>query len=332
MPPAAIRLLVLILIFAATLLAVEGAINWFRTSRKEGRAINERLRLIERGVDRSEVLSRIRRDPRPLLQGAGPLDLLYAKLDRTVVESGINISTSSFATILAALTIGVFIVTTTITGFLGMPLSAGGLLMICLFALTIGVAIPWMVIARKRDKRRKQLTEQFPIALDIFVRGLRAGHPVAAALELLTTDMADPIGSEFGIVVDEITYGMDLRDALQNMADRCGLEDMNMFVVSLSVQSETGGNLAEILDNLTKVIRDRASLALKVRALSSEGRMSGVMLTALPMLTFAGLFILNPGFYLEVADDPMFFPGFAILLGLYAIGAWSIRRMIDLKV
>lgn len=332
MPPAAIRLLVLILIFAATILAVEGAINWIRSTRKESRAINERLRLIERGVDRAEILSRIRRQTRPQFQLAGPLNWFATKLDRMVVESGLNISAANFSIILAGLTAGVFVAALAVTSYLALPMSAGGLLMLLLFALCLGLAIPWMYVSRKREKRRKQLIEQFPIALDIFVRGLRAGHPVAAALELLTTDMADPIGSEFGIVVDEITYGLDLRDALQNMADRCGIEDMNMFVVSLSVQSETGGNLAEILDNLAKVIRDRASMLLKVRALSSEGRMSGMMLTALPMLTFAVLFSINPGFYLDVADDPMFFPGFAMLLGLYAIGAYSIRRMVDLKV
>jgi tight adherence protein B len=332
MPPAAIRLLVLILIFAATLLAVEGAINWIRSTRKETRAINERLRLIERGIDRSEILSRIRREPRQSLNVPGPLSWLNARMDRMVVESGFNISTTNFAMILAGLSLGVFIVAASVTRYMGMPMSGGGLLLLTVFALCLGIAIPCTFVSWRREKRRKALIEQFPLALDIFVRGLRAGHPVAAALELLTTDMGDPIGSEFGIVVDEVTYGLELRDALQNMADRCGIEDMNMFVVSLSVQAETGGNLAEILDNLTKVIRDRASMMLKVRALSSEGRVSGMMLTALPMITFAVLFVFNPGFFLDVADDPMFFPGFAMLLGLYAIGAYSIRRMVDLKV
>ena len=174
--------------------------------------------------------------------------------------------------------------------------------------------------------------EQFPIALDVFVRGLRAGHPVASAIDLLTTEMSDPIGSEFGIVADEVTYGADFRDALQDMADRNGIEDMQMFVVSLSVQSETGGNLAEILDNLTKVIRDRANMMLKVRALSSEGRMTALILTALPVVSFVVLFLSNPSFYLDVAEDPAFIPGFAALLIGYAIGVYWIRRLIDLKV
>ena len=108
-----------------------------------------------------------------------------------------------------------------------------------------------MVLQFKANRTRKKMQEQFPVALDVFVRGLRAGHPIAAALDLLTVEMPDPIGSQFGIVVDEVTYGADLRDALQAMAERWDLDDMRMFVVSLSVQNETGGNLAEILENLS---------------------------------------------------------------------------------
>jgi tight adherence protein B len=170
------------------------------------------------------------------------------------------------------------------------------------------------------------------VALDIFVRGLRAGHPVAAALDLLTHEMSDPIGSEFGIVTDEVAYGADLRDALHNMANRCDLDDLRMFVVSLSVQSETGGNLAEILENLSKVIRDRASMVLMVRALSSEGRMTATILTALPVMAFVALFLLNPPFYLQVANDPAFSVGFGCLIALYTVGFVIIRRLVNLKV
>jgi tight adherence protein B len=176
------------------------------------------------------------------------------------------------------------------------------------------------------------MQDQFPTALDVFVRGLRAGHPIAAALDLLTVEMPDPIGSQFGVVVDEVTYGAELRDALQAMADRWDLEDMRMFVVSLSVQSETGGNLAEILDNLSTVIRERHSMYLKVRALSSEGRMTAIMLTVLPVFAFAMLFLMNPSFYLDVADDPAFMPSFLGLILMYVIGFITIRKMVDLKV
>ena len=213
-----------------------------------------------------------------------------------------------------------------------MPVGWGRLLLLATFAGLAGCLLPLMILQVRANRTRKKMQDQFPVAVDVFVRGLRAGHPIASALELLTVEMPDPIGSQFGIVVDEITYGAELRDALQAMAERWGLEDMRMFVVSLSVQSETGGNLAEILENLSQVIRERQTMMLKVRALSSEGRMTAVMLTALPVLAFTGLFLLNPSFYLDVSDDPAFVPGFVGLIVLYVIGFASIRRMVNLKV
>jgi len=204
--------------------------------------------------------------------------------------------------------------------------------MIGTFAVVVGAFLPLMFLQFKANRTRKKMQDQFPTALDVFVRGLRAGHPIAAALDLLTVEMPDPIGSQFGVVVDEVTYGAELRDALQAMADRWALDDMRMFVVSLSVQSETGGNLAEILDNLSTVIRERHSMYLKVRALSSEGRMTAIMLTVLPVFAFAMLFLMNPSFYLDVADDPAFMPSFLGLILMYVIGFITIRKMVDLKV
>jgi tight adherence protein B len=214
----------------------------------------------------------------------------------------------------------------------GVPIAWGRVLLIATFSGVVGAALPLMALQVKANRTRKRMIEQFPVSLDIFVRGLRAGHPIAAALDLLTVEMPDPIGSQYGIVVDEVTYGAELRDALQGMADRWDLEDMRMFVVSLSIQSETGGNLAEILENLSKVIRERASMMMKVRALSSEGRMTAVMLTGLPIFVFVSLLLFNPTFYLDVADDPAFIPCFSGLLVMFAIGFYWIRKLVDLKV
>jgi tight adherence protein B len=192
--------------------------------------------------------------------------------------------------------------------------------------------LPVLVVNALAQRRRKRMEEQFPISLDVFIRALRAGHPVASAIDLLTREMPDPIGSEYGLVADEVSYGAELADSLSSMAERWGLEDIRMFVVSLSVQNETGGNLAEILENLASVIRARASLFLKVRALSSEGRMTGWILTILPVGAFVVLFAVNPAFYLDVADDPAFIIGFVGLIVMYAIGFATIRMMINIKV
>ena len=215
---------------------------------------------------------------------------------------------------------------------LKMPIGFGQLLMVMTFSAAAGFFLPLLYLQFRANRTRRKMENQFPVALDVFVRGLRAGHPIAAALDLLTAEMPDPIGSQFGVVVDEVTYGAELRDALQAMADRWDLDDMRMFVVSLSVQSETGGNLAEILDNLSKVIRERHAMMLKVRALSSEGRLTAVMLTVLPIFAFVVLFLVAPSFYLDVADDPYFVPGFVTLIVMYLIGFVAIRRMVDLKV
>jgi len=248
------------------------------------------------------------------------------------MQAQLTIPTGQLMLLILLAPVAVFFLILVILFGLGMGASAGRLLMVATFAGAIGAGLPLMILNFKATRTRKKMQEQFPVALDVFVRGLRAGHPIAAALDLLTVEMPDPVGSQFGIAVDEVTYGAELRDALSNMADRWDLEDMRMFVVSLSVQSETGGNLAEILENLSKVIRERQSMYLKVRALSSEGRMTGVMLTILPVFTFVSLFILSPGFFLDVANDPIFVPGFVVLLLMYLTGYFIIRKLVDLKV
>lgn len=210
--------------------------------------------------------------------------------------------------------------------------TSGILQIVIAFSAAVAIGLPVLAISWLAQRRRKRMQEQFPVALDIFVRALRSGHPVASAIDLLTTEMEDPIGSEFGLIADEVAYGAELTDALEDLAERWNLDDIRMFVVSLSVQNETGGNLAEILDNLSKVIRERATLYLKVRALSSEGRMTGWLLSALPVLAFVILFTMNPAFYLDAASDPIFYIGFPMLIGWYFVGVFAIRRLIDLKV
>lgn len=328
-----IKAIILVLVFAAVAFAVEHLLAGYIGRRIESKAINQRLDLIGRGVPRGEAMQMLRRQSSTLpdrLPGVlvGPA----VALEKMLMASGVSMPTGRLMLILLAAPVLIFLAFILVMVILGAALGFGRILMIATFAFVLGAAIPMLVLQIRANKMRKKMQDQFPVALDVFVRGLRAGHPIAAALDLLTVEMSDPIGSQFGIVVDEVTYGADLRDALTAMADRWDLDDMRMFVVSLSVQSETGGNLAEILENLSKVIRERQSMMLKVRALSSEGRMTAAMLTGLPVLAFSLLFLTNPKFYLDVADDPAFLPGYVGLLTLYAIGFFSIRKLIDLKV
>jgi tight adherence protein B len=328
-----VRLLILVLVFGAVLLGVEALLRWMRASQSRGRAINARLALISRGVDRDAIVAKLRRSKHSNFEALPlPLARLAGSLERLLTASGIRLEIGKMLMLLAAGASVTFLLCVLGAALAGATIGAGTLLLLGTFGAAVGVGLPLMLISRAANKRRKKMVEQFPVALDVFIRGLRAGHPIAAALDLLTVEMPDPIGSEFGLVIDEVTYGADLKDALQSMADRWGLEDMHMFVVSLSVQNETGGNLAEILQGLASVIRERASMYLKVRALSSEGRMTGLILTALPILAFSVLFLINPRFYLDVSGDPLFVRSFVGLIGLYAIGFFWIRKMIDIKV
>lgn len=327
-----IKALVLVCLFGTVIIVADVLLERFVRTRGARRAVNYRLKLIGEGRTHGEVMNLLRRTasvsstlPNFLRGGAD-------RLEKMLIASRIAWPRAQVMMALVVAPFALFLFILAVLLVSGANVSGGRLMMIATFSLVAGAVLPLMVLQVKANRMRRKMEEQFPVALDVFVRGLRAGHPIASALELLTVEMSDPIGSEFGLVVDEVTYGAELRDALQAMADRWSMDDMRMFVVSLSVQAETGGNLAEILENLSKVIRERQSMMLKVRALSSEGRMTAVMLTALPILAFVSLFVFSPSFYLDVADDPAFMPGFIFLIVLYLIGFFSIRKMVDLKV
>ncbi|SCW85074.1 tight adherence protein B [Sphingobium faniae] len=333
MPGYVIRIMVLVLLFAAVILAIEGVVGWYRSRVGTTRAVNKRLKLIAGGAQRNVVLSKLRRDDEAArydperLSGRAALGIVHM-----LHGAGIPYSAQMVMSGMALAVAILFALVMLLAGLGGYALTGGVAVLALVFAVALGAGLPLALISRLNQRRHKKMEDQFPVALDTFVRALRAGHPIAAALELLTVEMKDPIGTEFGIVADEVTYGADLRDALQRMAERWGMNDLHMFVVSLSIQSETGGNLAEILENLSSVIRERHSLFMKVRALSSEGRTTALMLTVLPILAFIALFLMNPGFYLDVAQDSMFITGFVGLALLYVIGFVTIRRMVDIKV
>ena len=334
MNPVWIRALILVCVFGAVVLAAETLLRWLANRRGESKAINTRLQMIGTGTGQEERLNVLRRAQSTIPTGLPVVVETYAvRLERMLIQAQVTMPTGRLMFILLIAPVAIFfLLLLLMAGWWGMGISSGRIIVSSAFALLLGAVLPIMYLNFRATRIRKKMQEQFPVALDVFVRGLRAGHPIAAALELLTVEMPDPIGTEFGLAVDEVTYGAELRDALQNMAERWDLDDMRMFVVSLSVQNETGGNLAEILENLSQVIRERAGLLMKVRALSSEGRMTAVMLTVLPIFTFVMLFILNPRFFLDVANDPFFVPGFLALGLLYLVGFVTIRRMIDLKV
>jgi len=328
-----IRLAALVAVFASVFLLSQLLLSGWLNRRAQSRAVNKRLKLLQSGLNREAVVSILRRNqPLRLSDGAGLFERTIYRFQQLVQTSGVAIETR---TVLALMVFG-FLALASALLFAGWTVRAkvspGLIELVIGISAAAVIGLPLLILGQIALRRRKRMEEQFPLALDIFTRALRAGHPVASAIELVTQEIGDPLGSEFGMVSDEVAYGAELTDALLGLADRWGIEEIRMFVVSLSVQSETGGNLAEILENLTKVIRERASLFMKVRALSSEGRMSAWMLTALPILTMLSVFAVSPKFYLDVVDDPIFLYGYVSLMLLYGLGVYIIRRMIDLKV
>ena len=179
-----------------------------------------------------------------------------------------------------------------------------------------------LVLKFKRGRRQKKFGAQFPDALDIIVRSLRAGHPVPIAITMVAREMADPIGSEFGIVADEITYGADLETGMRNLYFRIGQDDLPLFVTAVAIQSSTGGNLGEILENLSAVIRERFKMRRKIRALASEGRASAMILSSLPILMFLVIQVITPEFYASVWHEDL------TKICLAAAGGWMADRQL----
>ncbi|MBX7460152.1 type II secretion system F family protein [Qipengyuania huizhouensis] len=328
-----IRIVFLLAVFVAVFLIAQTLARSAAEKRTYSRAVNRRMTLIQSGADRDEVVSQLlKNSPRqhphlpPVVRG------IVENFQRAVFASAIPVGMGQLAMFMTIAGLVIFALVILVAAGFGVGIGFGVIQLAFLMALSLAFVLPYLVLQRIAASRRRKVEKQFPVALDIFVRALRSGHPVASAIELLTREMDDPIGTEFGIVADEITYGSDLVTALNAMAERWDLEDMKMFVVSLSVQSETGGNLAEILENLATVIRERASMFMKVRALSSEGRMTGWMLTVLPVFAFVVVFLSNPQFYLNVIEDPIFIIGTITLSVLYVIGVITIRKMVDIKV
>lgn len=317
-------------LFIAVVLGLEGGFLWWRETYGTRQRVSKRMALIERGASSEEILTALRRESTDFSKALLPSVLRY--LDSRLDQAGIRMSAERVLGIMAAITMLVGFLFPLLGGITGQLQSAGATLLVVIFACSIGIVLPVLVINFIGARRLKKIEEQFPTALDVLTRGLRAGYPITGAMELVVAELPDPLSSELGLVLAEMNYGYPLRDALANLAARVQTQDISMFVVSVAIQTETGGNLADILDGLARVIRDRAGMVLKVRALASEGKMTGVMLSGLPVLTFCSVFISTPRFYLDVVDDPWFMPATLGVGFMYVLGVVIMRKVIAIKV
>jgi len=264
----------------------EGAYLLFFSAASYRNRINRRLALLNDTVDRQSILVQIRRE-RGLTTG-GDFRLPVISLNKLILQSGLSIGLSRIVVFAGIGTVVIFAVLVAVRG---------SILEALLAAVVSGLVLPYAILRMIRARRQKKFGAQFPDAIDIIVRSLRAGHPVPVAVAMVARELPDPIGSEFGIVADEVTYGVDLETGMRNLFSRVGQDDLPLFVTAVSIQASTGGNLAEILMNLSSVIRQRFKMRRKVRALAAEGRASALILSALPILMFAIVQIVAPDFY-----------------------------------
>jgi tight adherence protein B len=191
---------------------------------------------------------------------------------------------------------------------------------------------PYFSLVLKRKARLDRFAAVLPDAIDLMARALRAGHAVTAAIEMVSREVSDPVGPEFRRVFEEQTFGLPIREALVNLAERIPIADLQFLVTAMLVQKETGGNLAEVLDKAGAVIRERARLLGQLRIYTAQGRMTGWILGLLPFIVFIAMNFANPSYARTLLNDPIGRKAIWFGLGMMVIGVWTIRKIVDIKV
>ncbi len=302
------------------ILIAEAAYLLFAGRHDRRATINRRLRLQERKLSQKEVLIQLRKERGS--SSANRLLVSLVALRRLKTQSGLIMPLGRLYMICAAISA---VVAGAAFKFV-MPLVGSVFL-----GVAAALVLPLLVLRTMRKRRHKLFGVQLPEALELITRSLKAGHPVPVAVSLVAREMPDPIGTEFGMVSDEVTYGSDLVTALASMYERVGQDDLPLFVTAVSIQSSTGGNLREILDGLSTTIRERGKLRRKIRAISTEGRMSAYILTAVPVLLLAAILATNPGYYEAVIDKSLTWYLLGFTLFWLVLGNFSMSKMSNFK-
>jgi tight adherence protein B len=283
--------------------------------------VNRRLRLMKNQPSQENILLQLRRE-RGLTSG-GLYGLPVLSLNRLILQSGLHVGFWRLAVVTA---VGGLVVFAAAAWLRDSLLEAGAI------ALAAVIVLPYGGLSWLRRRRHAKFGQQFPDAIDIIVRSLRAGHPVPVAISMVAREMTDPIGTEFGIIADEVTYGAEMEAAMRNLSFRVGQEDLPLFVTAIAIQGSTGGNLSEILANLSAVIRMRYKMRRKIKALAAEGKFSAIFLSGLPIAVFVLLNITTPDFYSSVWDQSLTKIGLALTGGWMLIGNLFMYRLVNFKI
>jgi tight adherence protein B len=323
--------LIYVAAFLAVVLGAESVMRMLFSAQDQKKRVNRRLTLLASGMSRENVYTSLVRKSPDSDAHASFIVRNYEAFDRYCRKAGAQIDPRRVLMIFAGSSAALWLI-----GLLASRHgTTSGIATHGFITLLASVAMSacgvWFWLSRTNAKRLAALEEQMPLALDVVTRAIRAGHPVVSAVQLAGEEMGDPIGSEFGLIVDETTYGYTFREALQNFARRSGSRDAHFFAVSVAIQSETGGNLAEILEGLAAVIRGRSTLFKRVKALSSEGRASAILLSVLPVLVVGALLLFRPDFYTSKFSDPVFWPAVGVILVLYLLGWVMIHRILNFR-
>jgi tight adherence protein B len=304
-------------VFLAASFAIYGFYWVFIFNRREQRVINRRLELGRQLRNPTAVLATLR-DERGIRNVGNPR---LRQLSDWLTQTGTDMSGKTFVAAFAAVCVVLAFAMSPVVGFLGA---------ICL-AVVAAAAVGVLYLMRLRSRRIAAFGEQLPDAIDIIVRGVRVGLPFTSAVALVAREMPDPVGTEFGMLADEIGFGLDIRSALDNLYRRVGQPDLLFLTVSVGIQARTGGNLGEILSRLSRLMRSRANMRLKIRALSAEGRASAVTLSAFPFVLLFLVNLISPSYYGAIRSNPIVEPAIYLGLFLLIVGNLIMYRMVNFK-
>jgi tight adherence protein B len=320
-------LVISVLVFIAVLLLLEGAyLLWKSYKGPKAKKIETRLRALSASRDNSQQTQLLKH--RMLSEVPAIERLLLSmsraqRLDRYILQAGLDWTVSRL--LLSCGALGASACMVMVYGAHQSLLMSG--LVGAVFALT-----PLLYVSHKRNRRLSKFERQLPEALDLMTRALRSGHAFSSALQMVGEEMAEPIAGEFRIVHDEVNFGVALQQALMNLSERIPLTDLRYFTVSVLIQRESGGNLTEVLGNLSRLIRERLKLMARVKILSSEGRLSAWILGVMPFALAGVMFMTNPEFMSPLWTDPIGISIIKYMLILMAIGAVILIKIVKIRV
>lgn len=311
------------LIFIGVLVLVEGLyLVIFGKSISLNSRVNRRLEMLEKGARREEVLDKLRKEMQQHMDAKSiPL---YSLLSERAQKAAIAFTPKQLIMLMAGLG---FI------AFLGLTIGTETDIAVrVMLSIGIGVGAVFFWVSSKAGKRMAMIEEQLPDAVELMVRSLRVGHPFTSAISIVSKEIQDPLASEFGVIADESAYGRDVGEALKDMAERLDLQDLRFLAVAVTIQQQSGGNLAEILAGLAKVIRARFRLFRRVKAITAEAKWSGKFLSAFPVVALIVINVSDPHYYDDVMDHPYFIPA-CFLVGIFlALNLFVMRILTDIKV